>query len=255
MLAPGDNGLALRIAETLKARCTHERLPGEAADAGFSPGDAVSKRDRVMAGLSNVDRKTLGAIAQRLGARFSDHDLEEVGFRVLEEGEPPITEITRRDVARLFGHDLAGGRAIDDILRPLWPIETMGDSFFSGRSLAKQIIQHMVLNPTDWDAEELFLQLGALTCSRTRFARLLEAVMHPLARRGEDAARLADGLNAILRRYGYKLEAAGEASGYPIYAVTRLHRGVAGAPKNLIFASTAALSRSSASATPSTTTS
>ena len=238
MLSLGNNALALRIAETLKNRCTHETLPGAAEDAGFSLGEAVSKRDRVLAGLKNADRTTLGAIAQRLGCRFADFDLEETGCLVLEEAEPPISEITRRDIAKAFGHDLAGERPIDEILKPLWPIDSMGDGFFSGRSLAQQIVQHMVLNSTDWDAEHLFGELGALTCSRSRFARLLEAVIHPLARRGATAKRLASELNEILRRDGYKLETASEASGHPVYALSRLQRGVAGAPKNLIFAST-----------------
>ncbi|KLK91879.1 hypothetical protein AA309_17380 [Microvirga vignae] len=238
MLNPGNNALALRIAETLKNRCTHETLPGAAEDAGFSLGEAVSKRDRVLAGLKTADRKTLGAIAQRIGTRFADFNLEETGCLVLEEGEPPITEITRRDIAKAFGHDLAGERLIDEVLKPLWPIDSMGVGFISGRSLTQQIVQHMVLNPTDWDAEQLFGELGAFTCSRSRFARLLEAVMHPLARRGAEAQRLASELNEILRRDGYRLEFSGEASGYPGYGLSRLHRGVAGAPKNLIFAST-----------------
>lgn len=238
MLNPGNNALALRIAEMLKNRCTHETLPGAAEDAGFSLGEAASKRDRVLAGLKSADRKTLGAIAERVGRRFADFDLEEAGCLVLEEGDPPISEITRRDIAKVFGHDLAGERAVDDVLRPLWPIDIMSDGFFASRSLAQQIMQHMVVNPTDWDAEHLFGELSAFTSSRSRFARLLESVMHPLARRGPEAQRLASDLNELLRRDGYKLETTGEASGYPVYALSRLHRGVAGAPKNLIFAST-----------------
>ena len=231
MLTPGNNALALRIAETLKNRCTHETLPGVAEDAGFSVGEAASKRDRALTGLKTADRKTLGAIAERIGRQFADFNLEETGCLVLEEGDPPISEITRRDIVKVFGHDLAGERAIDDVLKPLWPIDSMGDSFFSSRSLAQQIVQHMIINPTDWDAEYLFTELGAFACSRSRFARLLEAVMHPLARRGPEVQSLASELNEILRRDGYRLETTGEASGYPVYALSRIHRGVAGAPK------------------------
>ena len=237
MLTPGSNALALRIAETLKNGCTHETLPGVAEDLGFSLGEATSKRDRVLAGLKAADRKTLGAIAERLGRRFTDFDLEETGCLVLEEGDPPISEITRRDIAKAFGHDVAGECAIDDVLKPPWPIDTMGDGFFSSRSLSQQIVQHMIVNPTDWDAEHLFGELDAFACSRSSFGRLLETVMHPLARRGPEAQRLASELNDILRRDGYCLETTGEASGYPVYALSRLRSGVVGAPKNLIFAS------------------
>ncbi len=143
-MLPGNNAPALRIAETLKNRCTHETLPGAAEDAGFSLGEAASKRDRVLAGLKTADRKTLGAIAERLGRRFLDFDLEEAGCLVLEEGDPPITEIARRDIAKVFGHDLAGERAVDDVLKPLWPIDSMSYGFFASRSLSHQILQHII---------------------------------------------------------------------------------------------------------------
>lgn len=42
MLTPGNNALALRIAETLKNRCTHETLRGVAEDVGFALGDATT---------------------------------------------------------------------------------------------------------------------------------------------------------------------------------------------------------------------
>jgi hypothetical protein len=69
MLNPGNNALALLIAEALKNRCTHETLPGVAEDVGFALGEATSKRDRVLAGLKTADRKTLGAIAEHVGRR------------------------------------------------------------------------------------------------------------------------------------------------------------------------------------------
>ena len=147
MLTLGDNALALRIAGALKARCARGMLPSAAADAGFSLEDAVAKCDRALAGLANADCKTLGAIAQRLGACFSDDNLEELGLGVLAEGEPPTAKIMRRDIARLFGHDVPGERAFGDILRPLWPIDTIGDDFFSGLWLVQQIVQHTVTVP------------------------------------------------------------------------------------------------------------
>lgn len=85
----------------------------------------------MLAVLKTAHRKTLGAIPERVGRRFTDFDLEETGCLVLEEGEPPISEITRRDIARAFGHDLAGERTIDEVLRALWPIDNMGDVLLS----------------------------------------------------------------------------------------------------------------------------
>lgn len=237
MLNSGDN-LALRIAETLKQRCTHETLERIAAEAGIAIGEGISKRDRVLAGLAGWDRRALAAVAQRLGALLDDYELEETALLILEEGEPPITEITRRDMARLFGHELGGEQPIDGILRRFWPIDAMSGVFSARCSLAQDIVQHMILNPTDWEAEQLFTYIGALTCSRARFVRFLEAVLHPLARRGPGQEQFARAINDMLRRDGYQLEVTGEESGYSVYNVRPLHRGVAGAPKNLIFAST-----------------
>jgi len=231
MLNPGNNALALLIAEALKNRCTHETLPGVAEDVGFALGEATSKRDRALAGLKTADRKTLGAIAEHVGRRFTDSIWKKLGASFLRRESHLSARLRGATLRRRSGHDLAGERAIDDVLRPLWPIDSMGDVFFSSRPLAQQIVQHMILNPTDWDAEYLFGELGAFTCSRSRFARLLEAVMHPLARRGPEAQRLGSELNEILRRDGYKLETTGEASSYPIYALSRLHRGGRGCAK------------------------
>ncbi len=103
-------------------------------------------------------------------------------------------------------------------------------------SLAAQIHQTMVCND-DWSLEELFKHLGALTCTRKRFFRFLEAVVHPLSRRGDEQVQLVDRLNAILAHDGYHLQIADHESGYPVYRTTGVNRGVTGTPKNLIFAS------------------
>ena len=94
-------------------------------------------------------------------------------------------------------------------------MDTLWDAFFTGR--AREIEQHMILNPGDWSVEHLFEQIGALSCSRDRFARLIEAALHPLGRRGPKQAALAEEINAVLRRDGYELALAGEESGYPIF--------------------------------------
>jgi hypothetical protein len=163
--------------------------------------------------------------------------LEEAGLAVLEDGAAPITEITRRDAAKCFGDDLCGEQDVVTILRKLFAIDTMGADFFSNCTLARDIEQHMILNPGGWDVEYLFQRIGALTCSRDRFGRLIEAALHPLGRRGPGQVALVDELNAVLRRDGYQLKADGEESGYPIYRMYPLGRGPTGSPKNLIFAS------------------
>jgi hypothetical protein len=232
--------LALRVAEALKDRCTHQLMPSVGLEAGLvipAEAEGLSKRDRALAALEGKNLRELGEVARRLGAHWSDYSLEEAGFAVLEAGEPPISEITRRDMAKCFGDDLSGEQNVLDLVRRFFPVDTLGADFFAGRSLASDIERHMILNFGDWNVEYLFEKVGAFSCSRDRFSRTIEAALHPLGRRGPAQARLAEELNAVLRRDGYILAVEGEESGYPVYRLRSLTRGVTGAPKNLIFAS------------------
>jgi very-short-patch-repair endonuclease len=236
----GVGSLALRVAEALKDRCTHQLMQSVGLEAGLvipAEADGLSKRDRALAALEGKNLRELGDVARRLGAHWSDYSLEEAGFAVLETEEPPISEITRRDIAKCFGDDLSGEQNVLELVRRFFPVDTLGADFFAGRSLASDIERHMILNFGDWSVEYLFEKIGALSCSRDRFSRLIEAALHPLGRRGPLQAALAAELNVVLRRDGYLLAVEGEESGYPVYRLRSLTRGVPGAPKNLIFAS------------------
>jgi very-short-patch-repair endonuclease len=236
----GASQLSERIAETLKQRATNEQMPSVAKGAGLVVPDyeeGVSKKDRARRALAGKTERELGEIARLLGVQFNDYSLEEAGLAVIEFGTAAITEITRRDAAKCFGDDLCGEQDVVEIVRKLFPIDMMGAAFFSSRSLAREIEQHMIHNQGDWSVELLFDQIGALTCSRDRFTRLIEVALHPLGRRGPDQAALVDELNVVLRRDGYVLNVVAEESGYPIYRVVPMGRGPAGSPKNLIFAS------------------
>jgi AbiJ N-terminal domain 3 len=233
-------GLALKIAETLKLRCTHDVITNVGLEIGLDippEAEGVTKRDRVLAALEGKDVGELGAIAQRLGSHFADYALEELGLTIIEQGEPPITEITRRDIAKCFGDDLSGEQNVLELVRRFFPVEALDVDRFLGPSVAQAIERHMIRNFGDWSVEYLFEKIGALSCSRRRFALLLEAAFHPLGRRGPAQVALAEEITAVLRRDGYQLAVDGEESGHPIYRVKFMIRGVAGTPKNLIFAS------------------
>lgn len=236
----GASQLSELIAEALKQRVTNDQMPSVAMGAGLVVPDyeeGVSKKDRARQALAGKTDRELGEIARLLGVQFGDFALEEAGLAVLEHGTAAITEITRRDAAKCFGDDLCGEQDVVEIVRKLFPIDTMGADFFSSRSLARDIEQHMIRNQGDWSVELLFDQIGALACSRDRFNRLIEAALHPLGRRGPGQAALVDELNVVLRRDGYVLNIVDEESGYPIYRVVPFGRGPTGSPKNLIFAS------------------
>lgn len=95
----------------------------------------------------------------------------------------------------------------------------------------------MVRNPGDWSVEYLFEQIGAFDCSRARFSALIVDAVHPLARSGEDQQKSVAELNKVLTQDGYHLVQEREESGHPIFGFQQVVRGVAGRPKNLIFAS------------------
>jgi hypothetical protein len=89
----------------------------------------------------------------------------------------------------------------------------------------------------DWTNAELLEVVGALSCSRQLFFKLLEAVVSPNARRGKEQAQLVEKLNTLLKADGFQLRPSGSISGHSAFAVNRISGGVSGAPKNLIFAS------------------
>ena len=202
-------------------------------------GEGLSKRQRVELALEKLTQEDLARLALKFAAHRGDIALEEAGRKVLEASDPPLSHITRRDVARVFGDDLAGERNTVEMIERLFVLSTPLEGMFGGgdRSLRDQIGQHMDRNPGDWSVEHLFGKIGAFDCSKARFAALLEDAVHPLARSGKEQLQTVAALNKILARDGFELAEESEASGHPIFSFRSLMRGVSGRPKNLIFAS------------------
>ncbi|WP_426240029.1 hypothetical protein [Pararhizobium sp. DWP1-1-3] len=178
-------------------------------------------------------------MALKFAGSRGDIALDEAARKVLEGDDPPLSHITRRDLARVFGDDLAGERSTMEMVGRYFPLSTPIEDFLgsSGRSLRDQITRHMDQYPGDWSVEYLFGEIGAFDCSRARFGALLEEAVHPLSRSGEEQLRTVAALNKILARDGYELAHESELSGHPIFSFRPLVRGVGGRPKNLIFAS------------------
>lgn len=236
-----DASLRGTLAAWLKDSGTNDTMPERGIAFGLvilPHEEGESKRDRALRSLEPLGLRRLAELARDIGRARGDFDLEDKGLRVLEEGLQPISEITRRSVARCFGDDLSGERDVVDLLRPLFSLSGPLDMLFlSTRTLADEIRQHMTFNPGDWSVEHLFEQIGAYDCPIDRFGRLLAAALHPLVRRGPEQTAVVDELNAALVRDGYAMQVGDEESGFPLYQLTSLSKGVAGAAKNLIFAS------------------
>src|SRR5690606_13073499 len=71
-----------------------------------------------------------------------------------------------------------------------------------------------------------------------RLFQFIEFLIHPCARQGSEQASLVDALNMVLAADRFQLVAVAQLSGHPVFKVRSTVGGVAGRPKNLIFAST-----------------
>ena len=225
------------VAEKLATFNTHATLRAACERFGITGEDVGdSKRERADAATQGMTDRQVATAAERMALAYRDPQMQEAALAVLEANDPPITEITRIDVARCF-HDtnFSGERPLIEFLRELWPIDApfLGDPF---EGLERAIERHMIRND-DWSVEDLFRELGAFTCSRKRFVLTIEAALDPRARRDEEQKRLRGRIDAVLRRDGYKVEESVPISGYPTFRIVRMSDAVAGAPKNLIFAS------------------
>ncbi len=202
-------------------------------------GDGLSKSQRIALALDGRSEKDLAQLALKFAAARGDVVMDEAARKVLEADEPALSRITRRDVARVFGEDLAGEADLLEMVSRYFILSDPLEALFGGggKSLRDQIERHMVLNPGDWSVEHLFGEIGAFECSRARFGALLQDAVHPLARSGDEQLQTVAALNKVLARDGYELTRDGEELGHPIYTFHAVVRGVGGRPKNLIFAS------------------
>ncbi|BDB27310.1 hypothetical protein CTP10_R47150 [Cupriavidus sp. P-10] len=231
----------------LKDHATHERLPELCLALGLPPPDPEgSKRDRIEASFAAVADGRLPEVATRL---LAQHPIDAaVRNRIQDliwhdQTAVAISKRVRREVARAIPLEdlyLDAGR-FDILLDALWVIEDDPFAALLGRpahGLRTEIEQHVHRNPGDWSVETLFDRLGAFEASDARFARFLEGLAGADVRPDEAAQRdFVARVNVALHRAGCDLRECGSQDGYPEYRLMPLHDGVAGRPKNLIFAS------------------
>jgi len=221
--------------------CTSLGLASGTEEEAFS-----SKRSYVKSRILGYSETALlelaSAVISEVGSTDGLQDL------LSEHAVPPherISDITRRKILKsldnldeLFG-DL--GKAVVrerlDTLAPMWNKASIYGKPFA--TLEDDFQQHYLLN-SDWDNSKLLELCGALTCTQARFVTFLDSLLRPEARVGADQTNLVKTLGELLAADGYAVRQTSYVSGYPVYAIGRQMLGVAGAPKNLIFASTGA---------------
>lgn len=238
--------LQASIANALHAVRAHT-LPKVCRELGLEEGTAeeafASKLTYVHKRLP-FDREALLELAKKVYAGFPDYKLEETLWKIEEEASQSrvTTESTRRNVlSAAFGRaDIEGRLGVIPTLEgampggipkdlPSW---VYGDGWPYGDDNAPYVD-----NPK---YDILIERLALLDLSERRFFSVLEAFANPPARFPENGQQeFVDALNQHLRRDKLELRQVNEASGYPIFGLTSFAatRGVAGRPKNIIFAS------------------
>jgi hypothetical protein len=205
---------------------------------------------RVARSLSALPDAGLPAVAERIvsgtmplssgpAARFAIEDVLWAGL-----GAPEVPTRTRREIARDLGPilDVLTGKAdrFMGLLESLWHVNDSQLGFFAHdlTSLRGRIEQHVLRNPGDWTAEDLFEQLGAFDAGDARFGRFLEGLVSADLVPDEPAQRaITDVINPRLREAGLELRETGSDGGYPVFSVVPVSAARHRQPKNLVFAS------------------
>ena len=229
------------IAATLHSVKAYD-LPAECERLGLATGTGSeahsSKRVYVRSRLQGLNNDQLLQLGRQVEQDYVSFSLSEF-LRLLDDSNDgqTVTELTRRSIFKaLTDVDLFGELPLVEQLSKLWPLSEMRGAGFEA-NLEESVIRHCS-NNEDWTNTELLEVVGALSCSRQMFFKLLEAVVSPNARRGKEQSQLVDTLNTFLKADGYHLRPSGSVSGHSAFSVARISGGVSGAPKNLIFAST-----------------
>lgn len=157
---------------------THAELseaPQRIAGLVVANAEGLSKRQRIDLALANLTQEELARIALKFAASRGDVALDEAGRKILEAGDPPLTLITRRDVARVFGDDLAGERGTVETVERYFPLSSPIEDFLGsrGRSLRDQIARHMDHNPRRL--------VGGRSLRKNRRIRMLKSQVRRLA--------------------------------------------------------------------------
>ena len=225
----------------LPAACDQIGLPDAPDD------DTLTKREYIRSRSAKLTPDEARAVAAEyvscypLGDAGNDatYGLEELLWEALE---PSVSKRVRRELAGgLDGVELfTEPKVFLDLLGRLFVLDPNDLSLISERdTLYWKIQQHVIRNPEDWSAVQLFEELGAFECSNERFRKLIEAVAGSDARPNELSQRsFVSAANTVLTAYGFQLVETDIVDGYPSFSFVRPGDPSQGSPKNIIFAST-----------------
>jgi hypothetical protein len=238
------DGLRKAIADAVATIKSYD-VPEYAALLGLPPGDeaeAFSGKARFVLKRLPFDEAALMKIASQVLQDIpgGHYDLqEELWKRQERSARSRITEVTRRalldELALRFDVQSVGGKlgSVELIVRN-WPLDTMPSHDHRFQDAVGDFYKHLFHND-DWDLQTVFARLNLLHCSERRFLGLLEQLVHPRAREGDEQMALVATLNVHLAADGLELREFDQISGRPVFRVEPKRSGVSGRPKNIIF--------------------
>jgi hypothetical protein len=241
--APPLETLRDAIAEALWRAVSAPALPVACVALGLREGDASeamhSKRKYVRSRITTFKGAEFLALAQQVIEQYDVPDLADFVSELTTHADHRVTDLTRRaaltelnSAGELFG-DLPIWDGVAVLAPDLEKPSLYSDRF--GATLRADIQRHYIENH-DLSNFQLLELCGALTCSQQRFFDLLEKVVDPVCRRGQDQERVVQALNKLLVADGFALSVIEEVSRHAQFGVRRVAVGVAGSPKNLVFA-------------------
>lgn len=228
----------------------------------FEPGWGKPRYiTRVLDGLP--DEEVL-ALAQRVRERFPERGgfwLKDALSWLETNGIARVSELTRRSLGKAldgwrlhpsesprevmdrFGHAVDSRRfeyATDGSICTVQEVFDLQDVFVlltpAGRS-SGQLPEPRPPKVTRATHLMLLEGYGFRGWPDARLFAFVEFLVHPAVRQGDEQYRLAQTITRVLLADGFELAESGHVSGHPIFKVRPAVGGVAGRPKNLIFAS------------------
>lgn len=206
-------------------------VPVVAKRVGLADGDGQeafsSKARYVKDRLEGLPAADVLKVAKAFVQDDEDFALLETVRKIDEIAGPQVTSLTRRRLLTVFENRSLASEISDlELVRTLWPIESMTTAKLGGRMpLEEYLIQHTVRND-DMSGRDVLEELNFLSCSRTQVFKLLEAVAHPETSSPELQAETVTAINTHLAGDGFALTRSRSISGCPIYAVKQVAKGM-----------------------------
>jgi hypothetical protein len=156
-----------------------------------------------------------------------DGIIENGEMRGQRHHEQTVSQLTRRDIFDYLSMDsVAWHGRLEEVafLERIWDLSSLPSTDGRFRNAARDIVQHRVNNPWDWEDDWIFTdsRFDLMHGPDETFLRFLCEMLHPVVRADADeVTRLAGFFNEKLAPDGWVLTASDEMSGRPVYAAVR----------------------------------